>query len=358
MVNMVSLTTKFKAFLRLIRAHTIIATALTPSLGAFATYSVLEGTLLPGGIISIIFPLFLVGIIVHIFGEILNDYIDYDIDKANIELSDKPLVCGDISKKSALIGLILVFIFLILIIIYFQFNILSIFLLSIAAVSGIIYQLISKKWLHSAVLLGIYAFFIILFGGVFAGNFNSILDVPYLVYILGILGFFQLWINTAILGHLKDIKNDAEYGAKTFPMIFGVKVEGKGKTPKLIIPIGFKILVISIQILNLTVAFIPIIFYKKFYGGNINVILLSLSLILLSITIMISQVKTMWFKLFERNKLMKVMAVREIATYFLAIVLLAPLIGGILVLIYIFLPLIWFFVINKIFSGDPMRAAI
>jgi hypothetical protein len=66
----------------------------------------------------------------------------------------------------------------------------------------------------------------------------------------------------------------------------------------------------------------------------------------------------MWSKLFERNKLMKVMAVREIATYFFAPVLLFPLIGGIVALIYIFVPLIWFIIVNKLISGDPMRAAI
>ena len=355
---MTSLKNKIKAYLRLIRIHTIIATALTPSLGAFAIYSVLKDKLIPDDIIQIFIPLFLVGIIIHIFGEILNDYMDYDIDKANIELSDKPLVSGDVSKRSALIGLILCFVFLIIVIIFSNFNILSLILFIIGATTGIIYQLISKKWLHSAVLIASYVFFIILFGAAYAGAYDNILSIPPLVYILSILGFFQLWINTAILGHLKDIKNDSEYGVKTLPMVFGVKVEGEGKTPKLIIPMGFRTFVIFIQIINLIVAFLPIIFYNKFYDGSVNLFLLSFSLIVLSIIILVSMIKTMWFKLFERNKLMKVMAVREIATYFFAPVLLLPLIGGVIALIYIFFPLIWFFIVNKLISGDPMRAAI
>jgi 4-hydroxybenzoate polyprenyltransferase len=355
---MTSLKNKIRAYLRLIRIHTIIATALTPSLGAFATYSVLKNKLIPDNIIQIFIPLFLVGIIIHIFGEILNDYMDYDIDKANVELLEKPLVSGDVSKRSALIGLILCFIFLILVIVFSKFNNLSIILFIIGATTGIIYQLISKKWLHSAILLAFYVFFIILFGAAYAGAYDNILFIPPLVYVLSILGFFQLWINTAILGHIKDIKNDSEYGAKTFPMLFGVKVEGEGKTPKLIIPMGFRTLVIFIQIINLIVAFLPIIYYKKFYDGSINLFLLSFSLVILSVIILVSMIKTMRFKLFERNKLMKIMAVREIATYFLAPVLLLPLIGEVMTIIYIFFPLIWFIIVNKLISGDPMRAAI
>jgi 4-hydroxybenzoate polyprenyltransferase len=358
MIKMASLKNKIKAYLRLIRIHTIIATALTPSLGAFATFTVLEGALIPWDKIPIIVSLFFVGIIVHVFGQILNDYMDYDIDKANIELSKKPLVSGDISKTSALLGLIISFIFLIIIVIFSQFTLLSLLLLSIAAASGIIYQIISKKWLHSAVFLGLYIFFIVLFGGVYAGKFDTILEVPPLVYIICVLGFFNLWVGTAILGHLKDIKNDAEYGVVTFPMRLGVKVEGQGKTPRLIIPMNFRVMVILIETIHLIVAFIPIIFYEYFYDGSINVFLLFFSLILLSLVIIGSHVKIMWCKLFERNKLMKLMAVLQIAAYFVGIVLLAPFMGWILVLIYIFLPLVWFFISNLVYTRDPMQAAI
>ena len=121
---------------------------------------------------------------------------------------------------------------------------------------------------------------------------------------------------------------------------------------------GFRTLVIFIQIINLIVAFLPIIYFKKFYDGSINLFLLYFSLIVLSIIILVSMIKTMWFRIFERNKLMKVMAIREIATYFFAPVLLSPLIGGVMTLIYIFFPLIWFIIVNKLISGDPMRAAI
>jgi 4-hydroxybenzoate polyprenyltransferase len=355
---MTSLKQKIIAYLRLIRAHTVIATALTPSLGAFATFSVLTGEILPWDKIPILIPLFLVGIIVHVFGEILNDLMDYKIDKANIELSDKPLVSGLVSKKAASTGLIICLIFLAIVLIYYPFNLLSFLMFCTGSATGIIYQIISKKWIHAPVLLALYAFFIIIFGGVYAGSYNNISSIPTFVYIIAILGFFQLWINTAILGHLKDIKNDAEFGVKTFPMLFGVKVEGEGKTLKLIVPTFFKTFVIIIQIINLIVAFIPLLYYNIFYSIETNLNLLFVCLILISVMLMISQIRILWLKQFSRNKLMRIMAVREIGAYLLAIVILTPFMGWVFVLIYIFFPFIWFAVVNKAFTGNPMQVAI
>ena len=112
------------------------------------------------------------------------------------------------------------------------------------------------------------------------------------------------------------------------------------------------------QIINLFIAFIPIIYYQRFYDGEINIFLLTLFLVLLAIMMMVSQIRTLWNKLFERNKLMRMMAVREIGAYFLAIVLLSPFMGPIFVLIYILVPFIWFIIVNIAFTGNPMQAAI
>lgn len=349
---------KVKAFLRLIRVHSLMATALTPILGACATFTVLNGELIPFDKLQILANLFLIGIFVHIFGEILNDYIDYDIDKKNLELSKKPLVSGDISKRGALIGMLISFIAFLMILFFSQYNLLSLLILLVASVSGIIYQLISKKWLHSAIFLAVWDFGIILFGGVYAGLFNNLLDVPVLVYIICILGFFQVWINTAILGHLKDVKNDSECGIVTFPIRFGVRIKLVEKTQKLIIPMNFRFLALLIQIINLIVAFIPIIFYKTFYDGEVNPFLLFFGLLMVSIIVMGAQIKIMWYKYFERNILMRMMAVREIGAFLLAIVILLPLIGWLLALFFILLPLLWFLFVNLIISGNPLQPPI
>jgi len=165
-------------------------------------------------------------------------------------------------------------------------------------------------------------------------------------------------MNTAVLGHLKDIKNDSEFGVLTFPMVFGVKVEDNSKKSKLIIPMNFRVMVLVIQFINLAVAFIPIFLFSKIYHNGVNIYFLSFCLILLSLMIFASQIKIMWHKLFERKKLMRMMALREIGAYYLAIVLIAPLIGWFLIFVFTFLPLIWFLIVNTIFSGNPMEPAI
>jgi 4-hydroxybenzoate polyprenyltransferase len=335
-----------------------MATALTPLFGVFATFSVLEGWVLPWNKFHLLFPVFIIGVITHVFGEILNDYKDYEIDKNNIELSEKPLVSGAISKKGALILLLLVLVVLIATIVIYRFNILSLLMLLMTAICGIVYNIKSKDWVYSPpVILAGYPFFLILFGGIYAGDYNNLFDVPGLVYIIALLGAFQLWINTAILGHLKDVKNDSECGVVTFPIRLGVKV-GKGEPPKLIVPSGFRILTIGVQIVNLAVAFIPILFYKLFYDGDVNILLLAIGISFLTIIIMASQIRIMWHKFFERNKLMRMMAVREIAAYFLSLVLVSPLIGLVLVIVLLVLPLLWFLIVNFFISGNPMQSPI
>jgi len=232
-------------------------------------------------------------------------------------------------------------------------------MLLMTAICGTIYNLKSKKWIYSPpFILAGYPFFLILFGGIYAGGYNNLLEVPGLVYVIGLLGAFQLWINTAILGHLKDVKNDSECGAITFPMRLGVKVEKEGNPPKIIIPMGFRVLTILVQVFNLIVAFIPIVYYKLFYDGDVNIFILAIGISILSIIIMVSLIRVLWHKFFERNKLMRMMAVREISAYFLSLVLVSPLIGIVLILILLVLPLLWFFLSNLLITGKPMQAPI
>lgn len=352
---------KFRAYLKLVRIHSIIASALAPVLGACGALVVLEnGYIMDLKHLGTFFLLGFIGISVHIYGQILNDYMDYNVDKQNPELSDKPLVSGKVTKKQAqfgmLVSLVLVFVFAIPF-----YNLLNAVVLVLMVVSATAYDLTSKKFLHSAIFLAAWAFFLGLFGGLAIGGYTNILDVPILVFVVSLLGAFQMWMNTAVLGHLKDIQNDTECGLVTFPAYLGVKVEGKVKEPDLIIPFHFKIIVLTIQIINLELAFLPIYFVSEFYVGNISItilILLILGLLILSLFIIYAQIKVLWSKKFIRKKLMKVMAIREVCAYFLVIVIVGPMIGPILVVIFILLPFVWFMISNFIFSGSLMQPDI
>ena len=90
---MAGLSDKVKGYVRLIRLHSILASGLAPILGACATFAVMkDGWMVSQDELILLGNLFLVGIMVHIFGQTLNEYSDFKIDRVNPELADKPLV--------------------------------------------------------------------------------------------------------------------------------------------------------------------------------------------------------------------------------------------------------------------------
>jgi 4-hydroxybenzoate polyprenyltransferase len=357
---MAGLAEKVKGYIRLIRLHSIIASGLAPILGACATFAVMkDGWMVSQEELILLGNLFLVGIMVHIFGQTLNEYADLKIDKENPELAGKPLVSGVISKGEAIAVMVVSFV-LIFVVAIPLYTMISFIVLVLVGVCGIAYDLLSKKFVHSPILIAGWAFFLGLFGGVAAGEYGNLTDVPMLVYIICLLGALQMWTNTAILGHIKDLKNDAECGLRTFAIELGVRVDDRKDPPGLHIPINFRVMTILIQVLNLALAFIPIVFFSAFYKGTdlFTTIIVFLGLVLLSIFAMLAQVNTMWHKTFERGKLMQLMSVREVAVYFLVIVLVYPMVGPVLALVFIFLPLVWFAAVNWLFTGKVFQPAI
>lgn len=347
---------KVKGYVRLIRLHSLIADCLASVLAAYGAWTY-QG-ILPGRHEYIILGnLFLVGVFIHISMEVLNDYVDLRIDSKNPELSKKPLVSGIISKKEAMVLLIISTI-LIFILAIPLFSIISFTMLATCVALVTLYDLFSKKNVHTPIFLAGWAFTLGLFGGISAGGYTSLLDIPPLVWIICLLGGMQMWMNTAILGHLKDVENDGNAGVLTFPIYLGVRVSGKKQPPHLFIPPHFKGLTLAFQVLNLAVAFVPLIFWDEFYSGTRYWYVALGALILLTAFIMWAQFKILWYPVFDRKKLMRLMAVREVSAYFLVIALLIPICGPVVAAILVLLPFVWFLVVNFLFTGNPMEPPI
>ena len=81
-------TTLFE-YLRLLRLQTGAATASAPLIG---------GLVLGQRDILHLVVLFLIGICYHIFGFVLNEYKDVEFDKQAIDLKEKQLVSGSITR--------------------------------------------------------------------------------------------------------------------------------------------------------------------------------------------------------------------------------------------------------------------
>ena len=89
-----------KDYMRLMRVPGIGALGLPPVIGAITVNNL--------SILTII-PLFMIGIFFCIFGFILNDYIDLDLDRHSKYLSRRPLVNGTISKRNSIIIMLICF---------------------------------------------------------------------------------------------------------------------------------------------------------------------------------------------------------------------------------------------------------
>ena len=81
-----------REYLKLARSFNAVLTGISPVMGALAMgqYD-----------IFLLFLLFLVGFFGHTFGFVLNDIVDYKIDRSSKEISDRPLISGTISIKNA-----------------------------------------------------------------------------------------------------------------------------------------------------------------------------------------------------------------------------------------------------------------
>ena len=149
----------------------------------------------------------------------INDYIDYEIDVKN-KRSDRPLVLGLISKKSALfIAIILLAINLILILFL---NGIALLLALISIPVFYIYSLGLKKLVIVKNILIAYSYAgTILFGSLVT---DAILE-PIIIYfaLMGII----VGLGSEIMFDIADVEGDKELGVNSIPNKFGVKSAAK-----------------------------------------------------------------------------------------------------------------------------------
>jgi 4-hydroxybenzoate polyprenyltransferase len=284
----------------------------------------------------------------HIFEFVLNEYIDLEVDKRSPDLAEKPLVSGTVTPQTALGVVYISLIFSYILSIAFFFDIWSLIMLSLSFVFGAIYDIYGKRFAGSDFTLALWIFFFCLFGA----SIQSI-DFTGVLYLVAGLGFFQILFNNAIEGGLKDADHDAAAGAKTLAHTLGVRVYGK----KLSIPKTFKVSSYSIKIahifLILLLIYIGIIKIKDIIDiVQIILIILLISLVLFTLHRFLS------FQIFRRDKLKRIFSVHEIATYYMAPIILLQLIGLYAVIFLLLLPLFWYMGLNMILYGRPLEPRV
>lgn len=265
-----------KEYLKLARSFNSFLTGISPVMGAIAMsdFNIFHLTIL-----------FVIGFFGHSYGFVLNDILDYKIDKKNKELSDRPLISGTISLKKALIFAFISLIISFTLAIYYAYisnNFFPLIILAGSAFLITIYNTISKKLPLMDIFDSLAVFMLILYGSTTVTGY--IQGITNLAWFICIIGAIQVFFMQLIPGGLKDIKNDYETGAKTVAVKLGVRVADDNK---LTVPISFKIISYLIQIINIILVFLPFYFIfreRDFIHYIIWILLVIVSLLMFTIT--------------------------------------------------------------------------
>jgi 4-hydroxybenzoate polyprenyltransferase len=313
-----------RKWLKLARLQAGCATAITCVFGALL--------LMPSDDIDTIhlLLLFVIGLLFHFYGFVLNEYSDIEVDRFAKELSDKPLIKGTIKRKQALYAAIIVVVIIVVLAIFLFWNLYAIGALLMAIALGAIYDVYGKKFFGADFVLGMSIFFFTIFGALTVStNLTSV------VLLVAFLFFIQLTYQTGITGGMKDIPHDHLAGAKTSPVYLGCRVMGK----KLIITKGFRTYVIGLKVIHTIAIILP--FWLGFIEFYDPLIIQVVIIFLLTLLMWATALKTLSFREFKRLKLMKVLGAHEIVTYPIVSILIMGEIGVYFALFLLFFPIIW-----------------
>jgi len=301
---------------------------------------------------SVIGPLLIIGVLSGIYAFVLNDYFDIDVDKLSKDLSERSLVKGTVSKKAALAIIILCFVFAyVTVFIFFYKNHILFFkglsILIVADVFAFIYNRFGKRLIGSDFLLALAQSLYILFAALMSlkdGNPGM------LTWVLFVLVFIQLLFMNAISGGLKDADHDYLMNVKNIALASGVKVT---QDKKVIIPISFKAFGLFLRFFSAFLIFVPYVFYGMNYEIWQMILLIIFVVILLYVSVAMVNIK-----IFDRNKLRKILVIQLFMWYSILPIMLVSVVGFLYAFILIIFPLAWYIIFSIIIGEKPMEPQV
>jgi decaprenyl-phosphate phosphoribosyltransferase len=290
---------------------------------------------------------FLVGSFSAVFGFLLNDYADVELDNLVSDLKKKPLVSGDVSKRSALMIAILLILmtFLLISILYYgkpidTYKFFAIISIIVAGILGSIYDLFGKKIIGSDFLVSISMSFVFIFGALSFG------EPTVITWIIFVLTFNQALHMNAVEGGIKDADHDYKMGVTNIALSTGVKVEGDA----LFIPNSFKAFGFGIRLFSAVLLFTPfVVFGYDYYLWQI-ILLAVLIFILLALSL-----KFLTMKIFDRSKIRKLIGIQSFLRYSLVPIMLIPIIGLVPSVILVFFPIAWYIIFTPLLGEELFK---
>ena len=329
---------KIIAYAKLLRIPGLGGLAIPPVIGAI-TVGVLD--------FYNLLILFVIGSFAVIYGFILNDYADVELDKLVKELRRKPLVSGAVSRKNAIAICVfcMLFSFLFIFILwrgetFDNYKFVALLCIFTAGVLGSIYNLYGKKIVGSDFLVAISMAFVFLFGAFSFG-------VPtVLTWVIFLLTFNQTLHMNAVEGGIKDADHDYIMGVKNIALSSGVKVDGDS----VFIPIPFKAFGMGIRLFSAALLFVPFVFYG--YDYHIwQIIILALAIL----GVLYFSVKLLSIKTFERNTIRKYIALQSFLRYSLVPIMLISFIGIVYSVVLIIFPIVWYLIFAPLLGEKLFR---
>jgi 4-hydroxybenzoate polyprenyltransferase len=293
-------------FAKLSSAHFIFLTAIIPLTGAIAMG---EKDLI------LLTILFLIGLTAHIVGFAFNHYMDIEVDRLVSFTNTRPLPSGKISKKSALLYILLVLLLGCLLTLYYYGVVLLLIYLVGVMLAGF-YDIYSKRISGMDFILATSVVVGVVFGAATVS-----FQFTFLIYILCFLAFLQTLNLNLIAGGLKDADHDYLIQSQHLSTRLGVRVE-QGVFH---IPERFQFLAYLLGGLYAFGVFLPI------FSGTIHIdTVLIFLLILFNVLFFVVTFKMMHLKKFHRQQIRTYVVVQYTINWFNIPILLmsvAPLAG-------------------------------
>lgn len=335
-----SLKNRTIEYLQLLRIQTAVLTALTPLLGGLVMG---QRDLIP------LCVLFLIGFFYHVYGFVLNEYIDIDVDKKSVHLKKKPLVSNIIAKEYALFIALFACICSCVLAIFFFSSVFSALLLLWAIILGGTYNIFGKKLLGSDFVLG-GGFFLLCLMGASTVSINF----TFIAYLLCLIYFIHIVFNNAVEGGLKDVDHDHLAGAKTLATRAGVSVQHRMlKVTKKFVGFSYVLKFIFMFLIGILCIQPEINLFN--YEKNMLQILF---VVFFAIIIVFTMYKFLSISVFDRSKLKRLFSVHEMSSYSMLIISLSPLIELRLTIFLIFLPLVWYILFNFVLYGKLLQPQV
>ena len=341
-----------RTLLRLARVQTMALTALVPVIGAAVFYAASgEGA---WGHWPDLLLLSMTGACLHVFGFVLNEWADVEVDRASGDLGGKPLVAGEVSRRGALAGALVAGALGYVPLAIVSPTMWPMLLYTASLALGGAYDVWGKRAPLDAVLAGSLS--ALLLAGVAASGGFDPGDARHLWLLLLLIGlqFMQNLFQNAIEGGIKDADHDAAAGARTFAAITGTRVEaGTYRPSNLFLRSAWSI---KIGQYSFLLAMVSLMFGRG-YGAPELVAMVTLVVLALAAMVWTS-VSFLPEGPFDRPRLKRLFSAHEMATFVGTVAVLMPLLGWAFSVVLLVVPVAWFVGANVALYGRPLEPGV